>query len=104
MASSPPTARDTIAQLKNDIDTGKTGDKVAAGDPGLSPLGTDDEAAGRPPSSEQVRRAREQETALGVVATKADRTSKGGAFPILIMGAVIVAIALVVIVFFAVKG
>jgi len=33
-----------------DIDSGRTRDKVGVLDPDLSSLGTDDEAAGRPPS------------------------------------------------------
>lgn len=40
----------TTAKLKDDIDAGRTGDKVPASDPALAPLGTDDEAAGHPPS------------------------------------------------------
>lgn len=50
------------AMLKADINSGATGDKVQAFDPGLSMLGTDDEAAGRPASSARVNLAREQET------------------------------------------
>lgn len=46
-------------QLKADIDSGKTGDKVVEGfDLGLSTLGTDDEAAGSPNTPEQVAMAR----------------------------------------------
>jgi len=48
--------------LKADIDSGRTGDKVGVLDPGLSPLGTDDEAAGRPPSPFRIALARYQET------------------------------------------
>jgi hypothetical protein len=44
-------------QLRNAIDTGKTGEKVAFPDPAAAPLGTDDEAAGTPPTSERVRMA-----------------------------------------------
>jgi len=37
-------------RLRNDIDAGRTGDKVPYPDPAAAPLGTDDEAAGtRPP-------------------------------------------------------
>lgn len=56
----PPPASDrpTVAQLKADIDSGRTGDKVEGFDPGLSPLGTDDEAAGRPPEPERIALAR----------------------------------------------
>lgn len=66
-ASEPPgpsgTGRGpTAAQLKADIDRGRTGDKVELTDPGLSPLGTDDEAAGTPPSPDRVAAARAYET------------------------------------------
>ena len=51
----PPTTQ----QLKSDIDSGKTGDKVVEGfDLGLSTLGTDDEAAGSPNTPEQVAMGR----------------------------------------------
>jgi hypothetical protein len=48
--------------LKADIESGRTGDKVGVLDPGLSSLGTDDEAAGRPPSPFHIALARYQET------------------------------------------
>ncbi len=35
-------------RLRNEIDAGRTGDKIPASDPAAAPLGTDDEAAGRP--------------------------------------------------------
>ena len=48
----------TTQQLKADIDSNKTGDKNPEGfDLGLSTLGTDDEAAGTPNTSEQVAMA-----------------------------------------------
>jgi hypothetical protein len=40
----------TTPQLKMDIDSGATGDKLAVLDVGMVPLGTDDEAAGFPPT------------------------------------------------------
>ena len=49
-------------QLRNDIDRGKTGDKVPFRDPAAAPLGSDDEAAGHPPGPEAVARARAQES------------------------------------------
>ena len=58
----PPSDKPTIAMLKADIDSGATGDKTEVFDPGLSPLGTDDEAAGRPPSARRVQIARHYET------------------------------------------
>ena len=35
-------------QLRSDIDSGKTGEKVGFPDPATAPLGTDDEAGGAP--------------------------------------------------------
>jgi hypothetical protein len=58
----PPSDQPTAAMLKADIDSGRTGDKVGVLDPGLSSLGTDDEAAGRPPSPFRIALARYQET------------------------------------------
>ncbi len=53
----------TVSQLKADIDAGRTGDKVGNADPGLSPLGTDDEAGGRPNDPAVVAQARTEEQA-----------------------------------------
>src|SRR5215213_3896476 len=50
------------SMLKGDINSGRTGDKNEVFDPGLSPLGTDDEAAGTPNGPERVKLARLQET------------------------------------------
>ncbi len=61
MAPPPDSERPTIAMLKGDVDSGRTGDKNPVFDPGLSPLGTDDEAAGRPPSALRVAIARRYE-------------------------------------------
>ncbi len=63
MEAPPPSANPTTAQLKADIDSGRTGDKVEVFDPAASPLGTDDEAAGHPPGAERVAVARQQEDA-----------------------------------------
>jgi hypothetical protein len=58
-AEPPPlSAQPTAAQLKGDIDSGGTGDKNPVLDPGLAPLGTDDEAAGHSPSPRRVAAAR----------------------------------------------
>ncbi len=62
MDAPPMSAGSTSAQLKGDINSGRTGDKNEVFDPGLSPLGTDDEAGGVSPSAEQVDLARRQES------------------------------------------
>jgi hypothetical protein len=54
-------SRPNVSQLKDDIQSGRTGDKAPGFDPGASPLGTDDEAAGRPAQPAQIAQARTQE-------------------------------------------
>ncbi|MBX6374593.1 MAG: hypothetical protein IRZ13_10215 [Acetobacteraceae bacterium] len=51
----------TTAQLRQDIDSGATGDKVPALDPAASPVGTDDEAAGAPQDPKAVAAERRAE-------------------------------------------
>ena len=51
------------SRLRDRIDSGATGDKVAHPDPAAAPLGTDDEASGHPPTAAQVREASRHETA-----------------------------------------
>lgn len=53
----------TVSQLRQDIDSGATGDKVPMPDPAAAPLGTDDEAAGAPPEPDLVEAARRAERA-----------------------------------------
>ena len=52
--SEPPTS----AKLKHDIDSGRGGGKIDAIDPAAAPLGTDDEAAGMPPTRRELDMAR----------------------------------------------
>jgi|ADGO01.1.fsa_nt_gi hypothetical protein len=68
--------KSTVAELKSDIDRGRTGDKVAADDPATVPLGTDDEAAGVSLSPELIQEVRERELEAGAQARAAShRTS-----------------------------
>jgi hypothetical protein len=91
---------DNPQQLKSAIDTGRTGDKIDQGyDPGLSPLGTDDEAAGSPNTPAQVRLATKLETsgAASQPAEQGDRNSTRG-FPVvwLLAGAFVLVVAVIV--------
>ncbi|WP_458098269.1 hypothetical protein [Roseomonas sp. WA12] len=52
----------TFAQLKRDHESGTAGDKVPMLDPGLSPLGTDDEASGDSPDPQLIAEVRERES------------------------------------------
>ena len=56
----------TTARLRHDIDRGRGGDKVDNIDPAAAPLGTDDEAAGKPPSPAEVKLAYHHEVGTGV--------------------------------------
>jgi hypothetical protein len=47
-----------VAQLRDDIDSGRTGDKVAAIDHAAAPLGTDEEVAGTPVPPDLIARTR----------------------------------------------
>lgn len=60
-----PTSRgDTIDQLRNDIDQGRTGDKVRFPDPAAAPLGTDEEAAGTPIDPQVIAQVRQREAEM----------------------------------------
>jgi hypothetical protein len=59
----------TVDQLRADIDSHRTRDKVAASDPAAAPLGTDEEAAGTPLSSKAIELARAEEVG-GVTPTR----------------------------------
>lgn len=63
MSQLDPRQGATTDQLRDDIQSGRTGDKVPGFDPAAAPLGTDDEAAGAPPSPQTVQAARIQEQA-----------------------------------------
>ncbi len=58
------------ARLREEIDRGGSGDKVAFVDPAAAPLGTDDEAAGTTPSSEQVATAMDHEATRSTAAAR----------------------------------
>ena len=96
--SRPAPGDDNLALLKQDIDSGRTGDKVAAPDPGLSPLGTDDEAGGNAPSPAQIARARQQETSIAATIRpdEAGASGRKSGWPIVMMVGVIVVFALVI--------
>lgn len=74
----PDSDRPTTAMLKADIDSGRTGDKIAHYDPGLSQLGTDDEAAGNPPSHQRIAQARATEAAPARVRDAAKPHGRNG--------------------------
>ena len=68
----PDSENPTSAQLKADIDSGRTGDKASHGDVGAAPLGTCDEAGDTPPTPQRIKLARETEAASEQVRAAAD--------------------------------
>jgi hypothetical protein len=57
-----PAGRHYPQAPRSKIDRGETGDKVAFPDPALAPLGTDAEAGGHPPTSQETEIALKEET------------------------------------------
>lgn len=98
----PPPASDrpTSAMLKGDIDSGRTGDKNPVFDPALSPLGTDDEAAGTPPSSFRIMLARYSENMARWVQGSRQAGAahhKWDEFPVVFVGSIgIIALVLII--------
>jgi hypothetical protein len=82
----------TTARLKHDINRGRAGDKVDVFDPAAAPLGTDDEAAGTPPSREAIAQAHEQE--IGCAPVSSERKDSDHAVGIYIALIAAIAIAL----------
>lgn len=82
--------------LRHEIDSGRTGDKVAYPDPAAAPLGTDDEAAGHPPSAAAVTRAMADETVHrdSAATTSAEGTLLEGGPAYAMIGAVVIAVLL----------
>jgi hypothetical protein len=63
------------ARLRADIDSGRTGDKVAFPDPSAAPLGTDEEAGGVTTPEQALEKARQAELRL---AQNVRRDAKNG--------------------------
>lgn len=57
----PKSGAAEAARLRDDIDSGSTGEKVAFSDPAAAPLGTDAEAGGAAPRPEAAAEARRRE-------------------------------------------
>ena len=68
----------TPLQLKDDIDSGRTGDKVAMFDPGAAPFGTDEEAAGTPTPALALAEDRREKLRIGATVRAAERASRTG--------------------------
>ena len=80
-------------QLREQIDRGKTGDKVDFADPAAVPLGTDDEAAGQRPIVDPIEPGpAHAETAIEAGTRK--RSAGGPVMALVVVVAAIAAIAL----------
>ena len=70
LGSAPVSKKPTAQELKGDINSGLTRDKLAFGDPGAASLGTDGEAAGTPDTAAPVATAIRQELKQGPCRTR----------------------------------
>ena len=98
MAEASSGRGDTVLQLKDDIDSGRTGTKVATADPGMASLGTCEEAGGNPATPAEIALARKEEKKIGRIATANDRPPTN--VPLMAMIGVVVVVAVVVVAFF----
>ena len=89
---------DTVMQLKNDIDSGRTGDKNATADPGMASLGTCEEAGGNPATPAEIALARKEEQKIGRIATAKDKPATN--LPLVAMIGVAIVVAVVIVAFF----
>ena len=93
----PPILRAVnVDQLRADIDSGRTGDKIPFPDPAAAPLGTDAEAAGFPPTRRELRMEMINQAGSPVSTSWPDDTVGIVAYcvAVLIVGSAIVAIVL----------
>jgi hypothetical protein len=80
----------TSDRLRHDISRGRAGDKVDFPDPAAAPLGTDDEAAGTPPSPESIQLAYDLEIGRPVSSAREEQRDYGVAiFALIIVGLLI---------------
>jgi hypothetical protein len=104
----PDPGGSTLAQLKDDIDKGATGQRARTGDPGLSMLGTDDEAGGHPNSPELIDQMRQLDRANsagptgGAAPAVHDQNQKP--LPVALMLTLLVAVALAALWFFLLRA
>jgi hypothetical protein len=78
----------TTAKLKHDIDRGRGGDKVDVIDPAAAPLGTDEEAAGTPPSSDVVTQAYHDEIGSAPVTSEKHDSDHAVAIYVALVGCI----------------
>lgn len=96
-AEPPNSDNPTAAQLKGDIDSGRTGDKVAHVDVGAAMLGTCEEAGGAPPTPQEVKLARTNEAASERVRDAADPHGERS-WTLPLYGGIVVAICAVLVI------
>jgi hypothetical protein len=87
-------ANPTTDQLRDDIDKGRTGEKIAMPDPATAPLGTDAEAGGSPPTP-QERKLEKQSAPWSPGGEGRPAVSGGVIYLLLIVVVAIVAISTV---------
>ena len=100
MAHDVPDGRsgDTVLQLKDDIDSGRTGTKTPVADPGMASLGTCEEAGGNPATPAEIALARKEEKKIGRIATQDDKPPTN--VPLMAMIGVVVVVAIVAVAFY----
>lgn len=95
---SPASRAPTSDSLRTAVDQGQTRDKVPFPDPAAAPLGTDDEAAGTPPTPEQRRIAARHELSRDPDAMiSAPQDGKGRRLGLVLLALLVVVLAVVLV-------
>jgi hypothetical protein len=84
----------TTDRLRKEIDSGATGDKIDFPDPAASPLGTDSEAGGYPPSANDVDSAAQHE--LHGSKSRQHRTAAPALYTLIVCSLLVIALLIVV--------
>ena len=87
------TGTPTTAKLKHDINRDRGGDKVDAIDPAAAPLGTDEEAAGTPPSPQAIKQAHAHEIGAKPVSSERNDSNHGVVIYLAAVAAVVLVVA-----------
>ncbi|KJB94131.1 hypothetical protein N826_11970 [Skermanella aerolata KACC 11604] len=87
--------------MRDQIDSGKFRDKVAAPDPAASPLGTDDEAAGSPTPASTVKYESPAAPARAPEGSHSENTPPSRQGPMIAVGIVAVCLVLGLVLLFS---
>ena len=85
------------AQMREQIDRGESGDKVAAEDPAAAPLGTDAEAGGAGTAAEDIAKSAGRERAAAATGRPVASNRRARPYVLVVLGVVVAGLAAVLV-------